>query len=275
MTGAPFGLGVDIVEISRVRRLARRAPRFLPRVFTSREIAYCRSKKNPWPHFAVRFAAKEAVWKALGRAGIALKDIEVDRCAECRGVWFDVGNGQTGHMRWDTVEAIMKTGFWPDTFSTDWNVNSPTTGVIDFPNCMSKLLSFGMTVPQAIARATTNAARSFAVFRDRGTLNVGAVADVALLELRDGNFLRVGRQSFEVGPVGGGVGEARAHHVNELRKALTLQGFGRDAQEVGEGAVVKENAPVGVERESRGGGGIVDRAQNFGVGERRPWRAGL
>ena len=44
--------------------------------------------------------------------------------ARRRGVWFDVGNGQTGHMRWDTVGAIMKAGFWPDTFSTDWNANS-------------------------------------------------------------------------------------------------------------------------------------------------------
>ena len=51
--------------------------------------------------------------------------------ARQRGVWFDVGNGQTGHMRWDTVEAIMKTGFWPDTFSTDWGANSRQTGVID------------------------------------------------------------------------------------------------------------------------------------------------
>ena len=108
--------------------------------------------------------------------------------ARRRGVWFDVGNGQNGHMRWDVVERIMKTGFWPDTFSTDWNVNSPTTGVIDFPNCMSKLLGYGMTVPQAIARATVNPARIFGVFRDRGTLNVGAVADIALLELREGNF---------------------------------------------------------------------------------------
>ena len=108
--------------------------------------------------------------------------------ARRRGVWFDVGNGQTGHMRWDIVEGIMKAGFWPDTFSTDWNVNSPKTGVIDFPNCMSKLFDFGMTVPQAIASATVNAARTFEVFRDRGTLNVGAVADIALLELRDGNF---------------------------------------------------------------------------------------
>ena len=45
-----------------------------------------------------------------------------------------------------------------------------------------------MTVPQAIARATVNAARTFEVFRDRGTLNVGAVADIALLELREGDF---------------------------------------------------------------------------------------
>jgi len=45
-----------------------------------------------------------------------------------------------------------------------------------------------MSVSQAIACATVNAARTFEVFRDRGTLNVGAVADVALLELREGSF---------------------------------------------------------------------------------------
>jgi dihydroorotase len=108
--------------------------------------------------------------------------------ARRRGVWFDIGNGQTGHMRWDTIEAIMKAGFWPDTFSTDWGTNSKTTGVIDLPNCMSKLFGYGMTVSQAIARATVNAARVFPLFNDRGTLNVGAPADVAILELREGTF---------------------------------------------------------------------------------------
>jgi dihydroorotase len=108
--------------------------------------------------------------------------------ARRRGVWFDIGNGQNGHMRWDTIDAIMKAGFWPDTFSTDWNTNSPTTGVIDFPNCMSKLFGYGMTVSEAIERATLNPSRIFPVFNDRGTLNVGAPADVALLELREGNF---------------------------------------------------------------------------------------
>ena len=48
--------------------------------------------------------------------------------ARRRGVWFDIGNGQTGHMRWDTIGAIMKAGFWPDTFSTDWNTNSRDDG---------------------------------------------------------------------------------------------------------------------------------------------------
>ncbi len=94
--------------------------------------------------------------------------------ARRRGVWFDIGNGQTGHMRWDTVGAIMKAGFWPDTFSTDWNTTAHATGVIDLPNCMSKLLGYGMTIDQAIACATLNASRIFPLFNDRGTLNAGA-----------------------------------------------------------------------------------------------------
>jgi dihydroorotase len=108
--------------------------------------------------------------------------------ARRRGVWFDVGNGQMGHMRWDTVASIMKAGFWPDTFSTDWNANAHQTGVVDLPNCMSKLFGYGMTLDETIARATVNPASIFPLFNDRGTLNVGAPADVALLELRKGNF---------------------------------------------------------------------------------------
>ncbi|MBI5623474.1 MAG: holo-ACP synthase [Elusimicrobia bacterium] len=72
-------LGLDIVEIGRVKRVARKAPRFLTRVFTDAEIAYCRKQANPWQHFAVRFAAKEAVWKALGRLDLTLRDISVSR----------------------------------------------------------------------------------------------------------------------------------------------------------------------------------------------------
>lgn len=72
-------IGLDIVEVKRIRRICRGTPGFLNRVFTKKEIAYCRGHKNPWPHYAVRFAAKEAVWKALGRDGVALRDISVVR----------------------------------------------------------------------------------------------------------------------------------------------------------------------------------------------------
>ena len=134
--------------------------------------------------------------------------------ARRRGVWFDVANGRRGHLRWDIVDRVLQAGFWPDTFSTDGNTTSRTTaGVIDFPNVMSKFLSFGMTLDQVVARATVNASRVFPVFNDRGTLNVGAPADVAVLELREGAFefvdnygnKRTGRQRlFPSGTVLGG-----------------------------------------------------------------------
>ena len=139
--------------------------------------------------------------------------------ARRRGVWFDLGNGRTGHLRWDIVERVMQAGFWPDTFSTDWTPRSRTAQVIDFPNVMSKFLDFGMPLDQVIARATVNASRVFEVFRDRGTLNVGAPADVAVLELREGSFefvdnyenKRTGRQRlFPSGTVLGGKRVPRA-----------------------------------------------------------------
>jgi dihydroorotase len=107
----------------------------------------------------------------------------------------------------------MKAGFQPDTISTDWNAMSRTTGVVDFPNVMSKFLMFGMPLDQAVARATVNAARTFDAFSDRGTLNVGAPADVAVMELKEGSFefldnykgTRTGKQRlFPVATVVGG-----------------------------------------------------------------------
>jgi holo-[acyl-carrier protein] synthase len=71
-----ISLGVDIVEVPRVARLVKSA-RFVDRVFSEREVAYCRDRKNAAQHFAVRFAAKEAVYKALGKPGIAHKEIAV------------------------------------------------------------------------------------------------------------------------------------------------------------------------------------------------------
>lgn len=108
--------------------------------------------------------------------------------ARRRGIIFDFGNGVSDHFDWATVERVAKQGFWPDTISTDWNVKSRGTGVVDFPNVMSKFLMFGMPLSQIIACATVNAARAFTAFDDRGTLNIGAPADVAIMELREGSF---------------------------------------------------------------------------------------
>ena len=59
-------MGVDLIEIERVRRALERYPRFRTRCFTEVEQAYCDSRPNPPQHYAARFAGKEAVGKALG-----------------------------------------------------------------------------------------------------------------------------------------------------------------------------------------------------------------
>jgi holo-[acyl-carrier protein] synthase len=78
-----IGLGFDATDIPRVRETyARYGERFLRRVFTEGEIAYCTRRRDPVPHLAGRFAAKEAAMKALGTGhsrGVLWKDIEVVR----------------------------------------------------------------------------------------------------------------------------------------------------------------------------------------------------
>jgi holo-[acyl-carrier protein] synthase len=61
------GIGVDIIEVDRIHKLAEKSPRFLKRVFTDTEIEYSQAKRNRFQHLAARFAAKEAFFKALGR----------------------------------------------------------------------------------------------------------------------------------------------------------------------------------------------------------------
>ena len=121
----------------------------------------------------------------LDDRGVLLPEV---MAARRRGILFDFGNGVSDHFDWDTVEKATRQGLWPDTFSTDWNTKSKSSGVVDLPNVMSKFFMFGMPLAQIIACATVNAARCFPAFDDRGTLNVGAPADVAIMELREGTF---------------------------------------------------------------------------------------
>ncbi len=78
-----IGIGVDIVEIERFRKVMERLKyRFMLRVFTHEEQQFCLAYRDPVPHFAARFAAKEALFKALGTGwarGVTWLDAEVRR----------------------------------------------------------------------------------------------------------------------------------------------------------------------------------------------------
>jgi holo-[acyl-carrier protein] synthase len=73
-------VGIDLIEIARIRRAMVRHPSFTERCFTATERAYCDSRPNPPQHYAARFAGKEAVGKALG-FGVAVhfawREIEI------------------------------------------------------------------------------------------------------------------------------------------------------------------------------------------------------
>jgi holo-[acyl-carrier protein] synthase len=78
-----IGTGVDLVEIERFRGVIQRLKdRFILRVFTANEQQFCNGHRDPVPHYAVRFAAKEALFKALGTGwakGVTWLDVEVRR----------------------------------------------------------------------------------------------------------------------------------------------------------------------------------------------------
>jgi len=108
--------------------------------------------------------------------------------ARRRGILFDFGNGRTAHWTWDVVERALQQGFLPDTISSDITAAGLTDQVINLPNVMSKFLLLGMPVGQVIARATINAARAVPQYKDYGSLRTGAVADVAVFDLKEGDF---------------------------------------------------------------------------------------
>lgn len=73
-----IGVGTDIIEIERIKKAyLNRGERFLNRIYTPDEIAFCMQRNNPWPCLAARFAAKEAVFKALKTGVTDWHEVEV------------------------------------------------------------------------------------------------------------------------------------------------------------------------------------------------------
>lgn len=106
--------------------------------------------------------------------------------AQKRGLIFDVGHGG-GAFSWRQAVPAMKQGFKPDVISTDLHTQSMNGGMKDLTNVMSKFLAMGMTLQEVVARTTANPAR--VINRSElGNLSPGADADVAVLNLRKGDF---------------------------------------------------------------------------------------
>ncbi len=105
--------------------------------------------------------------------------------ARQRGVKFDVGHGGQSFVLRNAAPAIAQ-GFWPDTISTDLHAHSMNALMMDMPALLSKIMALGMTLKDAILRATWNPAQE--IHRtELGHLTPGATADVAVWSLLNGS----------------------------------------------------------------------------------------
>lgn len=103
-----------------------------------------------------------------------------------QGLILDVGHG-TGSFSYACAEAMLAAGMPPDVVSSDIHQLSVLGPMYDLPTTLSKYLNLGMSLPDAIARATTRPAA--AIGRpDLGTLRVGGPADIALFRLEEGSY---------------------------------------------------------------------------------------
>ena len=108
--------------------------------------------------------------------------------AQQEGIIFDCAHGRM-HFPFPFVRQALDAGFLPDTIATDLTLPSATKGpVFDLPTTMSKLLNLGMGLEDVIRCVTTNPARVIGEAEQLGTLRPGAIADVAVLSLEQGEF---------------------------------------------------------------------------------------
>ncbi|AEU37771.1 amidohydrolase [Granulicella mallensis MP5ACTX8] len=103
-----------------------------------------------------------------------------------RGIYCDVGHGG-GSFSWTVAAPIVRSGYLPDSISTDLHVDSMNSSMKDILNVADKFLALGETIPQVIAQMTSHPAHEIEQ-EQLGNLSVGSVADVAVLSVERGNF---------------------------------------------------------------------------------------
>lgn len=106
--------------------------------------------------------------------------------AKKKGILFDVGHGG-GSFHFSTAVPAYKQGLMPNSFGTDLHRQSMNAGMKDMLNIMSKYMVMGMTIQEVILRATWNSA-NYIKHTELGHLTPGAIADVSVLSIRNGNF---------------------------------------------------------------------------------------
>lgn len=114
--------------------------------------------------------------------------IPAAREARARGVLFDVGHGR-GSFAFGRAEDALADGFRPDTISTDLHRFNVPTPVVDLTTTMSKFLYLGLSLVDVVTMTTKAPAAAIGYAGVRGSLGVGARADVTLLRLEEGSFL--------------------------------------------------------------------------------------
>ena len=116
------------------------------------------------------------------------KILDSIRAAAANGIRFDVGHG-FGSFHWDIVQDALSDGFEPATISTDLHMKNIHGPVYDMPTTMSKFLMLGTPIERVIEMSTTTPAKVLNQEGELGTLKVGSVADIAVLEQRSGRFV--------------------------------------------------------------------------------------
>lgn len=107
--------------------------------------------------------------------------------ARKNGIHFDSAHGRM-HWGFNLIRSALDQGFLPDTISTDVTIPTAADPQFHLPTIMSKLVAMGVGLEQAVAMATSNSARWLNRAGDLGTLQLGAAADVAVIERLEGDF---------------------------------------------------------------------------------------